>query len=87
MPSFQNNRYSTLDINHNESSEIIGIDSLEKDPKNLSLEETFENLNILEQRMVNKLDNIGLGPSFEVLNRNKRRNRFISGSLKLGSFI
>ena len=52
-------------------------DPIERDPQSLSFEETFENLNLLNRRLVTKLNEHGLDQRFEVLlhNHNRRKSR------------
>lgn len=62
-------------------------DPLERDPQNLTFEETFENLDLLNRRLVQKLNDAGLDHDYE-LTKNKskatagKRNSILS-SLKL----
>lgn len=42
-------------------------DTLEKDPKQLTFEETYENLNLLNRKMIKKLKEKGLNQNFEIV--------------------
>ncbi len=61
-------------------------DPLERDPQNLTFEETFENLDLLNRRLVQKLNEAGLDQEYELTNNksfiaNKRNSIMSSNKL------